>query len=137
MRRMAGVAVGLAMGLAGTLAGQVRIEQRPRPAPKQEAPGRVPNIRVDTTLILVPVTVNDPLNRPVSGLEKENFRVFEDKVPQPITQFAMDDEAVVPSCPVPVGASWHCHHGTPPSRRFFPRQLRPRFGVGAFLSPMV
>jgi VWFA-related protein len=84
----------LAMGLAATLTGQVHIEQRPRPAPKQEATGRVPNIRVDTTLILVPVTVNDPLNRPVSGLEKENFRVFEDKVPQPITQFAMDDEAV-------------------------------------------
>ena len=82
------------MGLAGALSGQVQIEPRPRPAPKQEAPGRVPNIRVDTTLILVPVTVNDPLNRPVSGLEKENFRVFEDKVPQPITQFAMDDEPV-------------------------------------------
>jgi len=94
MRRLSGAAVGLAMWLAGTLAGQVKIEPRPRPAPKQEATGRVPNIRVDTTLILVPVTVNDPLNRPVSGLERENFRVFEDKVPQPITQFAMDDEPV-------------------------------------------
>jgi Ca-activated chloride channel family protein len=94
MRRLAGEAVGLAMWLAGTLAGQqVKTEPRPKPAPKQEAPGRA-NIRVDTTLILVPVTVNDPLNRPVSGLEKENFRVFEDKVPQPITQFAMDDEPV-------------------------------------------
>jgi Ca-activated chloride channel family protein len=95
MRRLAGAAVGLAMWLAGTLAGQqVKIEPRPKAAPKQEAPGRVPNIRVDTTLILVPVTVNDPLNRPVSGLERENFRVFEDKVPQPITQFAMDDDPV-------------------------------------------
>ncbi len=94
MRRVAGAALGLAMWWAGTLAGQVRIEQRPRPAPKQESSRRTPNIRVDTTLILVPVTVNDPLNRPVSGLEKENFRVFEDKVPQPITQFAMDDEPV-------------------------------------------
>lgn len=82
------------MGLAATLAGQVSIEPRARPAPKQETERRVPNIRVDTTLILVPVTVNDPLNRPVSGLEKENFRVFEDKVPQAITQFAMDDEPV-------------------------------------------
>jgi VWFA-related protein len=86
--------MGLAMGLAALLAGQVKIEPRSRPAPKQEEAGRAANIRVDTTLILVPVTVNDPLNRPVSGLEKENFRVFEDKVPQPITQFAMDDEAV-------------------------------------------
>ena len=82
------------MGLAATLTGQVSIEPRARPAPKQETERRVPNIRVDTTLILVPVTVNDPLNRPVSGLEKENFRVFEDKVPQAITQFAMDDEPV-------------------------------------------
>jgi VWFA-related protein len=83
------------MWLAATLAGQqVKIEPRARPAPKEESSRRTPNIRVDTTLILVPVSVNDPLNRPVSGLERENFRLFEDKVPQPITQFAMDDEPV-------------------------------------------
>ncbi len=94
MYRLTGVAAALAMWWAGTLAGQVKIEPRPRPAPpKQDTPGPA-NIRVDTTLILVPVSVNDPLNRPVSGLEKENFRVFEDKVPQTITQFAMDDEPV-------------------------------------------
>ncbi len=52
------------------------------------------DIRVNSTLILVPVSVNDPLNRPVSGLEKENFRVYDDKVEQPITSFAMDDEPV-------------------------------------------
>jgi VWFA-related protein len=90
MRRLAG----LTMLVAATAAGQVSIEPRAKPAPpKQEAPGRA-NIRVDTTLILVPVSVNDPLNRPVSGLEKENFRLFEDKVAQSITQFAMDDEPV-------------------------------------------
>jgi len=94
MYRLTGAAAALVMWWAGTLAGQVRIEPRPKPAPpKRETPGPA-NIRVDTTLILVPVAVNDPLNRPVSGLEKENFRVFEDKVPQPITQFAMDDEPV-------------------------------------------
>src|ERR1035441_10793955 len=94
MRRLAGGAVVLAMGLAGALRAQVKIEQRPRPTPKQEAPGRVPNIRVDTTLVLVPVTVCDPLNRPVTGLEKENFRVLENNVEQTITHFAMDDEPV-------------------------------------------
>jgi Ca-activated chloride channel family protein len=94
MRRLAGAAVGLAMWSAATIAGQVHVEPRPKPAPpKKDAPGPA-NIRVDTTLILVPVSVNDPLNRPVSGLEKENFRLFEDKVAQSITQFAMDDEPV-------------------------------------------
>jgi VWFA-related protein len=74
-------------------AAQVTIPQRGKPAPKKEpTPGA--NIRVDTALILVPVTVNDPINRPVSGLEKENFRVYEDNVEQEITQFAMDDEPV-------------------------------------------
>ncbi len=83
----------LALCILGVLAAQVKIEQRPRPAPKKEpAPGA--NIRVDTTLILVPVSVNDPLNRPVSGLEQENFRVFEDKIEQKIVQFTMDDEPV-------------------------------------------
>src|SRR5260370_30959939 len=94
MRGLAGGAVGLAMWLAATVAGQVSIEPRAKPAPpKKEARGPA-NIRVDTTLILVPVSVNDPLNRPVSGLEKDDFRLFEDKVAQSITQFAMDDEPV-------------------------------------------
>jgi VWFA-related protein len=83
----------LALFLTATAKGQVKIEPRQRPAPKEE-PARGANIRVETTLILVPVSVNDPLNRPVSGLEQENFRVFEDRVEQKIVQFAMDDEPV-------------------------------------------
>ncbi len=68
---------------------------RKKPAPpkaKDEPTGAT--LRVDTSLVLIPVTVNDPLNRPVTGLEKENFRIFDDKAEQTITQFAMDDEPV-------------------------------------------
>jgi len=84
-----------ALLFAAALAAQVTIPQRPKPAPKKQEPAsRGANIRVDTTLILVPVTVNDPYSRPVSGLERENFRVYDDKVEQEITQFAMDDEPV-------------------------------------------
>ena len=50
------------------------------------------SLRVDSNLVLVPVTVCDPNNRPVTGLEKEHFRVFDDKVEQVVTQFAMEDE---------------------------------------------
>ena len=74
-------------------AAQVTIPRRPKAEPKKE-PQPSANIRVDTSLILVPVSVNDPINRPVSGLEKENFRVFEDNVEQAITHFAMDDEPI-------------------------------------------
>jgi Ca-activated chloride channel homolog len=76
-----------------TLLAQVNVQPRPRPAPKKED-SPAPTLRVDTTLILVPVSVNDPLNRPVTGLEKENFRIFDDKAEQTITQFAMEDEPV-------------------------------------------
>jgi Ca-activated chloride channel family protein len=51
-------------------------------------------LRVDANLVLVPVSVCDPMNRPVTGLEKEHFKVFDDKVEQTVTHFAMDDEPV-------------------------------------------
>jgi Ca-activated chloride channel family protein len=73
--------------------GQVAIEPRTQPGSQAELPPR-PNIRVNSTLVLVPVTVTDELNRPITGLEKQNFRVFDDKAPQTITQFAMEDDPV-------------------------------------------
>jgi Ca-activated chloride channel family protein len=91
MRRITGIAISL--GFLLTLPAQVEIQPRPKPAPKEQAAPRS-TLRVDTTLVLVPVSVNDPLGRPVSGLEKEDFRLFEDKVEQAITQFAMDDEPI-------------------------------------------
>jgi VWFA-related protein len=82
----------------GLLASLALLAQGPvQPRPKKGAPAeprQQATIRVDTNLILVPVAVNDALNRPVTGLERENFRVFEDKVEQKIAQFAMDDEPV-------------------------------------------
>ena len=73
---------------------QVSIPSRQKTASK--APDEIPrpDLRVDTTEVLVPVAVNDTYNRPVSGLEKENFKVFDDKVEQVITSFSMEDEPV-------------------------------------------
>jgi VWFA-related protein len=60
------------------------------------------NIRSDVNLVLIPVTVTDPLNRFVTGLEKEYFKVFEDKKQQQITQFSSDD------APLSVGLLFDC-----------------------------
>jgi Ca-activated chloride channel homolog len=54
----------------------------------EERPGA---LRVDTTLVQINVTVTDPLNRFVTGLEKEHFRLFEDKVEQKILDFSSED----------------------------------------------
>jgi VWFA-related protein len=71
---------------------QVSIDPRAKPHGPAETSRDRANLRVDTNLVLVPVTVCDPMNKPVTGLEREHFRVFEDKVEQTVTHFAMDDE---------------------------------------------
>jgi len=76
------------------LVGQVKTEPRPKLGVPPPESRRRANIRADINLVLVPVTVCDPQNRPVTGLEKEHFKVFDDKVEQTITHFSMDDEPV-------------------------------------------
>jgi Ca-activated chloride channel family protein len=49
------------------------------------------NLRIDTTLVLIPVAVYDPLSRFVTDLDKDNFKLYEDKVEQEITQFSSED----------------------------------------------
>ena len=70
-----------------------RVEITPRKKPGSDAAPapRSGNIRVDTTLVLINVTVTDPLNRFVTGLEKEHFKLFEEKSEQTITQFSSED----------------------------------------------
>jgi VWFA-related protein len=72
---------------------QTSVEPRPARPPK-DASLPSANLRVDTNLVLVPVTVNDLSQHPVTGLEKENFRVYDDKVEQTITSFSTEDEPI-------------------------------------------
>src|ERR1039458_7195261 len=55
---------------------------------------RPDRLRIDSALVLVPVEVSDGLNRPVSGLEKENFHLFDDQVEQKIVTFVMEDDPI-------------------------------------------
>lgn len=48
-------------------------------------------IVVDTTLVVIPVTVTDPINRFVLGLEKEDFTILEEGAEQKITHFSGED----------------------------------------------
>ena len=87
--------------LLSAIWGQANLEVRPKPGEKAE-PRAKSNIRVDSTLVLIPVTVTDPLNRFVTGLERENFKIFEDKAPQEISQFSSED------APLSVGVVFDC-----------------------------
>ncbi len=70
---------------------RVSIRPRSHPRVEEDRGRRAPNIRVDATLVLIPVTVTTPLNQVVTGLEKEHFRLYEDKVEQTVSQFSSED----------------------------------------------
>jgi Ca-activated chloride channel family protein len=109
MRLPVGLAVAVALPLVVTFGFQqdtpprkplgssppnVSITPRPRTPvvdPNESITDRRSDIRVDTTLVLIPVSVTDPMSRFVTGLDKENFKLSEDKVDQEITQFSSED----------------------------------------------
>jgi len=59
--------------------------------PPESKTSHVAEIRKDVSLVLVNATVTDPYGRLVTGLDQENFRVFEDGKEQEIMRFAEDD----------------------------------------------
>jgi Ca-activated chloride channel homolog len=68
-------------------------------APAQTGPGALkihPGsfLRMNVDLVLVPVTVTDPMNRLVTGLEQSDFQVYENSREQKIRSFACDDAPV-------------------------------------------
>jgi Ca-activated chloride channel family protein len=51
-------------------------------------------IRMNVDMVLVPVTVTDPMNRLVTGLERDDFQVYENNGQQAIRTFASEDAPV-------------------------------------------
>jgi len=51
-------------------------------------------IRMNVDMVLIPVTVTDPMNRLITGLEEDDFQVFESGIQQQIKTFASEDAPV-------------------------------------------
>jgi Ca-activated chloride channel family protein len=62
---------------------------------KHDTPGQLikpgQSVRADVELALVNITVTDPHDRLVTGLEADNFRVFEDNIEQEVVTFSSED----------------------------------------------
>ncbi len=62
---------------------------------KHDTPSKVikqsQSVHIDVDLALVNITVTDPYNRLVTGLDPDNFRVFEDNVEQEVVNFSSED----------------------------------------------
>jgi Ca-activated chloride channel family protein len=70
---------------------QITGPEPPVRSSREPAPNSGKPIQMDVSLVLVNVTVTDPNDRLVTGLEKENFRVFEDGREQEIVTFSSED----------------------------------------------
>jgi len=86
--------------LAQSLSEDVHIQPRVQPAAPKE-PDIDPALKTHTKpmkvqvdMVLVPVTITDPLNRLVTGLDRENFNLFEGKDQQEIKTFSSEDAPV-------------------------------------------
>src|SRR5262249_47259301 len=51
-------------------------------------------IKKEVDLVLVPVTITDPMNRLVTGLEKDNFLLTDNGKPQEIRHFSSEDAPI-------------------------------------------
>ncbi len=74
-------------------------KEAPPPLPREDGP-QTPGaqhagpLHVDVNLVLVPATVTDVQDRLVTGLEKENFLLYENGVPQTIKSFSTEDAPI-------------------------------------------
>ena len=108
--------LGLAvMALAGIVAIGVWCgsgDEKSTPLPPDDQSGahvtvRTPTIHVtpllvDVNLVVVNVTVTDPFDRIVTGLDQENFQVYDEKVEQRVVAFSTED------APISVGMIFDC-----------------------------
>jgi Ca-activated chloride channel family protein len=62
---------------------------------RKDTPGKAfkpgGTLHVDVDMALINVTVTDPYNRLVTGLDPDNFRVFEDNIEQEVVTFSAED----------------------------------------------
>jgi Ca-activated chloride channel homolog len=87
-------------GFAQNSTEDVHIQPRVQPPPPK-APEIDPAFKthtkpykVDVDMVLVPVTITDPMNRLVTGLDRDNFNLFEGKERQEIKTFSSEDAPV-------------------------------------------
>jgi Ca-activated chloride channel homolog len=86
-------AVVLAVGMSGP-----EDDHPPKVAPPQvtiRTPAiHTPIIHQNVDLVVVSVTVTDPYDRIVTGLDQSNFEIYDDKVPQKIVSFSTEDAPI-------------------------------------------
>ncbi|HEY2647422.1 MAG TPA: VWA domain-containing protein [Candidatus Acidoferrales bacterium] len=72
----------------------MRPPQRVESTKKTPDDPRVKPLRVNVNVVLVPVVVSDAMNRPILGLEKQNFTLSDNDQQQEIQYFSSEDSPI-------------------------------------------
>ena len=78
-------------GAVALRANDARVDVTPRAC---QPTGPKASIRVDTNVVLVPVTVTDERGAPFRGLTSDNFQIFENGVEQQLNCFTSEDAPI-------------------------------------------
>ncbi|KAF0249588.1 MAG: uncharacterized protein FD167_1013, partial [bacterium] len=70
---------------------EIYLSDPPPPETPQSDKDSIPTIKLNTNLVTFNITVTDPYGRYVTGLSKEHFEVYDDKIPQKIEHFTDED----------------------------------------------
>jgi Ca-activated chloride channel homolog len=96
----------LAAAVCGLLSGSVRLfpvddsheipstEKNSSQITVRQPPIHTTPIQMDVNMVVVNVTVTDPYDRIVTGLEESNFQIYDDKVEQKIQTFSTEDAPI-------------------------------------------
>ena len=71
-----------------------RVDPEPARLPDPPLRAGMPLLKSNVNLVLVPVTVTDPMDRLVTGLDKSNFSVYQDKQKEQIQNLSSDDAPI-------------------------------------------
>ena len=96
---------------------------------------QVPTYKVNVKLVNVFVTVLDQQGSPIAGLQKENFKLFEDGIPQTISVFNRESElplSIVLAVDVSLSTKKDLQLELQSARKFVHSIVRPQDGLALF-----
>jgi len=99
---LANVVLGMVLTVPSVVAQEPEVHVAPRKSAPPTPVGDVDPalkthtkpLRVDVDVVLIPVTITDPMNRLVTGLEREHFVVYEGSQKQEIRHFSSEDAPI-------------------------------------------
>ena len=90
----AGLALFTAIAACPLRAQEPKVFVRPENSLRSRTAAPRANMRLDMTMVLVPVTVTDVHDKPVTDLSLDSFKIFEDNVEQKIANVSQEDGPV-------------------------------------------